>query len=126
MGIRIRQGRLHHAWRCGDCGRFDSRSRWRNHSRVPDGQLKDFKIIIPQYDKDDIELDAEFVGRDPRSDVNFVRDREKRDWKPVKFEDLPIQVGEGIFSVGMLPRNAGYRTYLGESIVGANRAVRCR
>ena len=41
--------------------------------RVPDQQLKDFKILLPSQDKDAEEIDAVFQGRDERSNTAFVR-----------------------------------------------------
>ncbi|MBC8108597.1 MAG: PDZ domain-containing protein [Anaerolineae bacterium] len=87
--------------------------------RMPAGQIRDVKIIIPHLDKDNEEIEAELLGRDQRSEVVFIRAKEKRDWKPIKFVDETPAIGDPIVSVGMLSRDAGYRTYLAESIVGA-------
>src|SRR3954467_7045622 len=85
--------------------------------QLPDAQMKDFKIIIPG---DDLrEIDATFVGRDERSNVSFVRakpakesDKEpKVTWRPVKFEDVPVGIGEEIVSIGMLGKTASYQSY---------------
>src|SRR5918993_4330256 len=38
---------------------------------LPDEQMKSFKILIPGDDQ--TEIDAEFIGRDERSNVAFVR-----------------------------------------------------
>jgi hypothetical protein len=88
--------------------------------RLPIAQLKDFKVIIPRLDKDNEELEAEFVGADPRSDVCFARVKEKRAWKPIKFEQIELKEGEPLVSVGLLPRDAGYRSYLNEAVVSAH------
>ncbi len=79
--------------------------------RIPDAQLKDFKIIIPRNDADDEEIDAVFVGRDERNNVTFVKPKESRKFPAIKFEDAPIDVGQSVISIGILPKAAGYRTY---------------
>jgi serine protease Do len=110
--------------------------------RIPDEQLKEFKILIPSQEKDPEELDAEFLGRDDRTSVAFVRAKAasakkaggnegeadtdkpaaggaKREWKPLKFEDRAVRVGEPILSVGLLPEAAAYKPYFMESAVSA-------
>lgn len=90
---------------------------------LPDEQMKDFKIIIPGDDLK--EIDAEFVGRDERSNVSFLRaKKDAKDnpgkWKAVKFEDVPVGVGEEVLSVGMLGRTASYQAYFSRATVSAN------
>jgi len=91
---------------------------------LPDVQMKDFKIIIPGDELK--EIDATFVGRDERSNLTFVRANESKDekdkmhWKPVKFEDQPVQIGEEILSVGMLGKTASYQAYFTDALVSAN------
>jgi S1-C subfamily serine protease len=93
---------------------------------LPDEQMKDFKIILPGDDL--TELDAEFVGRDERANVAFIRpkgkdadgDKIKFTFKPVKFEDIPVNVGDEILSVGMLGKTASYQSYFSRSLVAAN------
>lgn len=81
-------------------------------TQLPDEQLTEFKIILPGADQgDDLELDADFLGRDERTNLAFVKAREKRDWRAVKFEPAAVKVGERVLSVGMLPKSAGYKTY---------------
>ncbi len=41
--------------------------------RIPDDQMKDFKIVIPRHDTENEELDAVFVGRDERTNLAFVK-----------------------------------------------------
>lgn len=154
---------------------------------IPDAQMKDFKIIIPSQEHDADEVEAEFVGRDERTNVAFLRpkaeaakpapktltdenkaaadklDAEKksasdkkaaekksggdgddavksdakadakpeakaseakpkssskpRKWTPIKFEDAKFTVGEPLWSVGVLPEAASYKTYLMEARV---------
>lgn len=159
---------------------------------IPDAQMKGFKIVIPSQDKDADEVEAEFVGRDERTNLAFLRpvpakaksdakpdakgeapkgDEEKKDkgsekkdeakseepakkddvakkdepskkdeptkkedsaktdadkkpeaprtWTPVKLEERPLKVGQRVWSVGVLPEAAGYKTYLAESRVAA-------
>ena len=91
---------------------------------LPDVQMKDFKIIIPGDELK--EIDATFVGRDERSNLTFIRanepkdEKEKMTWKPVKFEDQPVHIGEEILSVGMLGKTASYQAYFTDALVSAN------
>jgi S1-C subfamily serine protease len=106
--------------------------------RIPDAQMKDFKIIVPKLESDHEEVDAVFLGRDERSNLAFLRVKPEannggndsggnngdaaksesssskgpRKWTALKFEDVPIEVGEDLLSVGLLPKDAGYKTYL--------------
>lgn len=79
---------------------------------IPLDQLKDFKIVIPQRDKDDVEVAATLVSRDERTSYSFVRADEKRSWKPITFVNEPAKAGELVYSIGMLPEAAGYTTYM--------------
>jgi serine protease Do len=93
---------------------------------LPDEQMKEFKIVIPGDDLN--EIDAEFVGRDERSNVSFIRPKVKDadgdkvhfKFKPVKFEDAPVKVGDEILSVGMLGKTASYQSYFNRALVSAN------
>ena len=87
--------------------------------RIPDEQMKDFKVIVPRTEQDNEELEATFLGRDERSDIAFVRPKEKRQWTPLKFVDHEIKVGDRIWSVGVLPKIAGYKAYIVDSRVSA-------
>jgi S1-C subfamily serine protease len=89
-------------------------------TRIPDGQMKEFKVLVPSQEHDPDELDAEFVGRDERSNVGFVKPKEKRKWSAVKFEDVPVNVGESVVAFGILPKNAAYKSYMVPAIVNAN------
>ncbi|HZZ43840.1 MAG TPA: PDZ domain-containing protein [Tepidisphaeraceae bacterium] len=86
---------------------------------IPDAQMKDFKVIVPRTDANDEELDATFLGRDERSGLGFVKIKDKRDWKPIKFEDAPVNIGQPVYSIGILPKGAGYRSYFMEGAVSA-------
>jgi S1-C subfamily serine protease len=93
---------------------------------LPDVQMKDFKLIVPGDAL--TEIDAEFVGRDERSGVSFVRpkgtdkDADRTHWKfkAVKFEDAPVAVGDEVLSVGMLAKTASYQSYFAHATVSAN------
>ena len=87
--------------------------------QFPDDQLKEFKILVPRENAEPQELDAVFQGRDERTNTAFVRPKEPQHWKPIEFEESPVQVGETIYSVGMLPKAANYKTYFTESNVSA-------
>lgn len=85
--------------------------------QMPDDQIKDFKIIIPG--DDEAELDAVFHGRDERTGLMFVKAAEARDWTPIAFEDVPVRVGQQLVSVGLLPKDAGYKAYMSFPTVSA-------
>jgi len=93
--------------------------------RLPDAQMKEFKILIPSQEKDADEIEAVFIGRDERTSLAFLRpkdqDKDGKDsnhhWKPLKFEEQPVKVGDPILSVGILPEAASYKSYLMQSTV---------
>jgi serine protease Do len=87
---------------------------------IPDEQMKEFKIIVPRDETDDLELDAVFLGRDERTGLAFVRTKDKQSWPAVKFVEKDLAVGDRVRSVGILPKNAGYTAYLTEGTVSAN------
>lgn len=87
--------------------------------RIPDEQMTDFKIVIPSESGDDDELDAEFVGRDERTNLALVKCKSPHKWQPLKFENVEPKVGDRVYSVGLLPKAAGYRPYLQQAIVSA-------
>lgn len=80
--------------------------------QIPDEQMKEFKIIVPRYPNDPEEIDAVFQGRDERTDLAFVKTKVPQHWKSVKFEENPPNVGDEVYSVGILPKAAGYKSYL--------------
>jgi len=86
-------------------------------TQIPDEQMKDFKIIIPGDEEK--ELDAEFLGRDERSDLAFLKTKEPQKWKALKFQEQPLKVGDEVISVGLLPKEAGYKTYYSQARVAA-------
>jgi serine protease Do len=91
--------------------------------RIPDDQMKDFTVIVAHEDRDAEELAADFLGRDERSNVAFLRARpkgsEKRAWKPLKFDEVPVDIGQPVYSVGVLPEMANYKPYFMEAAVSA-------
>jgi serine protease Do len=78
--------------------------------QLPDTQMVDFKIIIPG--DEETEIAAEFQGRDERTGMSLVKATESHDWKALKFEDAALQVGDPLYSIGLLPKDAGYKPYL--------------
>jgi S1-C subfamily serine protease len=114
---------------------------------IPDEQLKDFKIVVPDLGGGDPdEIDARLDGRDERYNLVFLRpkddskkddskkdddkkddakkDEEKKDkkphkWVPIKFEDANVKIGDPVFSIGLLPEMAAYKTYFVETTVAA-------
>jgi serine protease Do len=87
--------------------------------QIPDEQMKEFKIIVPQAEEDPQEIDAVFQGRDERTNMGLVKAREPQHWKPITFEEAPPQVGDTILSVGVLPQLAAYKSYIMEANVSA-------
>jgi S1-C subfamily serine protease len=89
---------------------------------IPNEQMKEFKIIVPSDTLDETEVDATFQGRDERTSLAFVRADKPQQWKSVKFEDISPQTGDELYSVGLLPKGAGYKT----SITTATASTRLR
>src|SRR5687768_5602136 len=87
--------------------------------RLPDKQLKEFKILVPSQDRDAQEIDAIFAGRDERTSTAFVKPASPQKWPVLKFQDVKPKVGQRIMSVGLLPKNAAYKTYYTQGIVSA-------
>jgi serine protease Do len=87
--------------------------------QVPDAQMKEFKILIPREDGEPKELEAVFQGRDQRTNMVFLKTKEEQNWKPLKFEDGEVKIGQPVLSVGMLPKDANYKPYFAEGQVAA-------
>jgi serine protease Do len=87
---------------------------------VPDGQMKDFKIVLPSLTQDETEVDAVFEGRDERSSLAFVRAKTPQNWKAVQFVDVPLHVGDKLYAAGLLPKDSGYKTYVTQATVSAD------
>lgn len=86
---------------------------------IPDEQMTDFKIVIPRVDTDHEELDAVFMGRDERNQLAFLKLKQPKDLPVIRFVDRPIEVGDTVLSVGMLPKDSGYKTYIHLASVAA-------
>jgi len=87
--------------------------------RLPDEQLTDFKIIVPRFDRENEEIDAVFQGRDERTNLAFVKTKEPQKWTPITFEDVSYGIGDPVLSVGLLPKDAGYKSYLMQATIAA-------
>lgn len=87
--------------------------------QFPDDQMKDFKILVPREDGEPDEFEAVFQGRDERTNLAFLKTKEPQHWKPLKFEQGSLEIGDPVLSVGMLPKGANYKTYLVEGAVSA-------
>jgi serine protease Do len=78
----------------------------------PDEQLQRFKIVVPSETGDETEIDATLQGRDERTNLAFVRADSPQKWKSVKFVDEPPHIGDPLYSVGLLPKGAGYKALI--------------
>jgi serine protease Do len=85
--------------------------------QIPDAQMRNFRILIPGDEQK--ELDAVFLGRDERTYLAFLRTKEPPNWPAIKFEDVGVKVGQTVASVGLLPKDAGYKAYYNEATVSA-------
>lgn len=88
-------------------------------TQFPDDEMKDFKILVPREDGEPTEYEAVFQGRDERTNLAFLKTKEPQHWKPVRFKEQKVNIGEPILSVGMLPKGANYKTYFVEGTVSA-------
>ena len=87
--------------------------------QIPDVQMKDFKIVVPQAEGDATELDAVFQGRDERSSVAFVKTKQPQKWTPIQFVSAKPSIGQTVYSIGILPKAAAYHSYLSRAIVSS-------
>ena len=96
---------------------------------LPDSQVKEFEILLPQRDGDPKEIKATLVARDERSNLIFVKPAADADaatatepvmWKPIAWSYSRPEVGEWVISVGRLPETAGYSTYVYASRMASN------
>jgi S1-C subfamily serine protease len=76
---------------------------------IPNDQMQKFKIVVPSETSDETEIDATFQGRDERTSLAFVRPDSPQKWKAIKFVDLSPKTGDPLYSVGLLPKGAGYK-----------------
>jgi S1-C subfamily serine protease len=79
---------------------------------IPSNQMQKFKIIVPSATSDETEIDATFQGRDERTSLAFVRPDSPQKWKSIKFVDIAPQTGDPLYSVGLLPKGAGYKAWV--------------
>jgi serine protease Do len=86
--------------------------------QFPDEQMKDFKIILPGDEEK--EFPAVFLGRDERCDLAFLKAKEKQAWPAIQFVDASTRIAEPVISIGLLPKEAGYKPYYMEANVAAN------
>jgi serine protease Do len=87
---------------------------------IPDEQIKDVKILVPTPGAEPDEIDATFIGRDERSGLAFLRPKDNgHKWNPVTFVDATPDVGGTVYSVGLMPKAAGYKSYLTQGVVSA-------
>ena len=93
---------------------------------VPDDQMHRFKIVVPSDTGDDTEIDATLQGRDERSNLAFVKADSPQKWKAIKFVDAPLQIGDPLYSVGILPKGAGYKTLVTTAFMSTRCAGRFR
>jgi S1-C subfamily serine protease len=49
----------------------------------------------------------------------FLKTKEQQHWKSLQFEDKDVKIGEPVFSIGMLPKDANYKTYFVEGQISA-------
>lgn len=87
---------------------------------VPDGQMKDFKIIVPSDTSDEQEIDATLEGRDERSGLAFIRAKTPQKWTAVKFVDSSATIGDRVYSIGILPKTFGYEAFMTAATVSAH------
>jgi serine protease Do len=90
--------------------------------RIPDKQMKEFKILVPSQEHEPEEIDATFEGRDERTGTGFVKAKKtpaSGKWQALKFTDSRVDVGDAITSVGMLSKNAAYKTYYTQGHISA-------
>lgn len=86
---------------------------------LPDEQMTDFKLMLPG--DPETEIDAEFLGRDERYGVSYVKPKaDDRKWTPITFVDVAADIGESVHAVGLLPKIAGYNVYFTTAPVAAN------
>jgi hypothetical protein len=76
---------------------------------------------LSEQERDGLQVWVYNVPCDERGNVTFIRakDPSKFKWSAVKFSDAKVNVGDVVMSVGLLPKAAGYKTYLSTSRVSA-------
>jgi len=80
--------------------------------------ILDMQLVLPGPDQESVP--AEFLGLRPESGVGFVRAKEKRDWREIRFSSRSdVRIGQPVVSVGLMPGDLGNTPYLGTGYVSA-------
>lgn len=90
--------------------------------QIPDAQMINFKVIVPPGVEgvDEVKYDAKFLGRDERADLAYVRvTKADKAWTPLVPTIRKLQVGEPIYTVGLLTDDSGYSAYVQKSSISA-------
>jgi serine protease Do len=86
---------------------------------ISSSQMKDFKIILPSDTDDETEIDAVMVGRDERSNLAFIKASSPQKWKAIHFVDAQVSIGDPIYSIGILPKGSGYKSFVTSARIAA-------
>jgi serine protease Do len=79
-------------------------------SGVPEDELVNFELVGVSGNR----VKAEYLGIDPDGSVAFLHVAEKHDWKALAFEPTSaLQVGQAVYSVGLLGAQTGNVPYVG-------------
>jgi S1-C subfamily serine protease len=84
---------------------------------IPSDQIEKFKIVVPSDTQDEMEIDATLQGRDERTNMAFVKADSPQKWKSIKFVDERPETGDPLYSVGILPKGAGYKASVTTAIM---------
>lgn len=90
--------------------------------QIPDAQMINFKVIVPPGVEgvDEAKYDAKYLGRDERADLAYVRvTKEGKTWTPLVATPRKLEVGETLYSVGMLTDDSGYSPYVQHTTISA-------
>ena len=92
-------------------------------AQLADAQMVDFRVVLPPGVNgavEETELPATFLGRDERADLAYIKlkDADKR-LPPLKPVVKPIELGQPLYSVGLLPKDSGYMPYVRQTQVSA-------
>ena len=87
-------------------------------SGVPAEELKDFTLTSPGTSGTSIK--ADFIGVDPEQGLGFIQAAEKHGFKAAKLDLAPVlEVGQDVYSVGLLGVQMGSSPYLGAAKISA-------
>jgi S1-C subfamily serine protease len=91
--------------------------------QIPEAQMIRFKVIVPPGVEgvDEVEYDATYLGRDERADLSYVRIDPKpgKTWPALTPVDRKLEVGETLYSVGLLTDDSGYAAYVQRTTISA-------